>query len=123
MRDLTDGVGSIVAERAAVVAFAHLDDLRARGRAVLQRNLETFAAFLAATPALEWVPPDGGTVAFPRLRSRESADAIVDELVARHDTIVVPGRFFEAPAHVRVAVGIRPETLERGLAALAAVLR
>jgi aspartate/methionine/tyrosine aminotransferase len=73
-------------------------------------------------PALDWVKPDGGTVAFPRLRSGEPADALAERLLARHKTAIVPGRFFEAPAHFRVALGIRPEVLERGLAAIRAAL-
>jgi len=123
MRDLTDGLGAVIAERASAVAFAHLDELASRAHAVTSQNLETFDRFMGGTPALEWVKPHGGTVAFPRLRSRESADALVDELVARHDTIVVPGRFFESPEHFRVALGVRADVFGGGLAAIAAALR
>ncbi len=123
MRDLTDGVGSIVAERASVVAFAHLPELLDRSRAVLAGNTARFDQFMAATPVLEWVRPDGGTVAFPRLRSGESADALAEELLARYETAIVPGRFFEADAHFRVALGIDSAILSRGLAAIAAALR
>jgi aspartate/methionine/tyrosine aminotransferase len=123
MRDLTDGSGSIVAERASTVAFAHLPELLARGRAALDANTARFAQFMTTTPVLEWVPPDGGTVAFPRLRSGESADALAEELLARYETAIVPGRFFEADAHFRVALGIKPDVLARGLDAIAAALK
>jgi aspartate/methionine/tyrosine aminotransferase len=123
MRDLTDGTGSIVAERASAVAFAHLPALLERSRAVLADNTARFERFMAETPVLEWVKPDGGTVAFPRLRSGESADALAEDLIARHETAVVPGRFFAADAHFRVALGIRPEVLDRGLAAISTALR
>lgn len=123
MRDLTDGVGPIVAERASTVVFAQLGELAARSRMVLAKNLATFERFMGSTPELEWVTPDGGTVAFPRLRSGVSADDLADRLLARHETMVVPGRFFEAPAHVRVALGTSPEVLERGLAAIREALR
>ncbi len=122
VRDLTEGVGSVVAERASTVAFEHLARLRDHARAVLKRNHETFERFMAATPALEWVRPQGGTVAFPRLRSGEPADALAGRLLRKHDTAVVPGRFFECPSHVRIALGIAPDVLERGLAALSAAL-
>jgi aspartate/methionine/tyrosine aminotransferase len=123
MRDLTDGVGPVIAERASTVAFAHLPELLARGRAVLAENTARFERFMAEAPVLEWVKPDGGTVAFPKLRSGESADALAEDLIARHETAVVPGRFFEAASHFRVALGIRPGVLDRGLAAIAAALK
>ena len=91
-------------------------------RAILAPNFERFAAFMAGQPALEWVVPAGGTVAFPRLRATASADAFADRLLRDFETAVVPGRFFEAPAHFRVALGIPGEVLERGLQAIARAL-
>ena len=40
----------------------------------------------------------------------------------RHETTVVPGRFFGAPGHFRLALGCLPETLEGGLERLARAL-
>jgi hypothetical protein len=121
-RDLVDGTGSVLAERAAAIAFDVLPALAARARAILAPNLGRFEAFMAGQPALEWVAPPGGTVAFPRLRSTVSADAFADRLLRDFATAVVPGRFFEAPAHFRVALGIPGEILERGLQAVGRAL-
>ena len=121
-RDLVDGTGSVLAERAAAVAFDALPSLAARAKAVLAPNLERFETFMAGQPALEWVVPAGGTVAFPRLRATVSADALAERLLRDFDTAVVPGRFFEAPAHFRVALGIPAEALARGLDAIGRVL-
>jgi aspartate/methionine/tyrosine aminotransferase len=121
-RDLVDGTGSVLAERAAAIAFDGLPALAARARAILAPNFARFEAFMAGQPALEWVAPAGGTVAFPRLRATSSADAFADRLLRDFKTAVVPGRFFEAPAHFRVALGIPGEVLERGLQAIAQAL-
>jgi aspartate/methionine/tyrosine aminotransferase len=121
-RDLVDGIGSILAERASVVAFEHLDTLAARARAILEPNLSRLTSFMASRPALDWVRPGGGTVAFPRLRSGEDARAFADRLLAHHQTMVVPGAFFEAPSHFRIGFGIAAETLDRGLAAIGRAL-
>ncbi len=123
VRDLVDGSGSVLAERAASVAFDHLPGLAARARRILDPNVALFDRFLASHPALEWVPPHGGTVAFPRLRAAASADAFADRLLREFDTAVVPGRFFQAPSHFRVALGIPRDALERGLDALDGALR
>jgi aspartate/methionine/tyrosine aminotransferase len=121
-RDLVDGTGSVLAERTAAIAFDRLPELAARARAILAPNSERFGAFMASQPALEWAVPAGGTVAFPRLRAMVSADAFADVLLRDFDTAVVPGRFFEAPAHFRVALGIPGDVLDRGLGAIARAL-
>ena len=123
VRDLVDGTGSVLAERAAAVAFEHLARLAARARGILEPNLTVFDEFMTSQPALEWVRPRGGTVAFPRLRGAVSADAFADGLVREFQTAVVPGRFFEAPPHFRVALGIPRDILERGLDAIGRALR
>jgi hypothetical protein len=121
-RDLVDGSGSVLIERAAVVAFQHLPELAARSRAILAPHLALVESFMAEQPELEWVKPSGGTVAFPRLRSGESADRLAERLLQEFDTAVVPGRFFDVPAHFRMAFGIRREPLERGLEAISSAL-
>lgn len=121
-RDLVDGSGSVLAERAAAVAFDHLPALAARARRILEPNFALFGKFMATQPGLEWVAPHGGTVAFPRLRDGVSADGFADRLLREFDTAVVPGRFFEAPAHIRVALGIPRLVLERGLEAVGRAL-
>jgi aspartate/methionine/tyrosine aminotransferase len=123
VRDLVDGSGSILAERAAAAAFEHLPALAARADAILAPNVARFTRFMAGQPALEWVPPAGGTVAFPRLAGQASADALAERLLREFETAVVPGRFFEAPAHMRIAIGIDGAALERGLAAISSALR
>ena len=123
VRDLVDGSGSILTERAAAAAFDHLPALAARARAILDPNVAAFEQFMAGQPTLEWVKPAGGTVAFPRLTGVVSADAFAERLLKEFATAVVPGRFFEAPAHLRIALGIEAAALTRGLEALGRALR
>ena len=123
VRDLVDGSGSVLTERAAAVAFGHLQELAGRASRILDPNVARFRRFVADHAALEWVPPDGGTVAFPRLRAAASADAFADRLLRAFATAVVPGRFFQAPSHFRVALGIARDEFERGLDAVDAALR
>jgi len=122
VRDLVDGSGSILTERAAAAAFDHLPALAARARAILDPNVAAFEQVMARQPTLEWVKPAGGTVAFPRLTGVVSADAFAERLLKEFATAVVPGRFFEAPAHFRIALGIDGAVLARGLEALGRAL-
>ncbi len=121
-RDLVDGIGSVLAERASVVAFEHLPALAARARAILDPNLARLERFMAVEPRLAWVRPAGGPVAFPRLTSGEDARGFADRLLARHGAMVVPGHFFDAPPHFRIGFGIDASVLEQGLDAVSRAL-
>ena len=121
-RDVIDNVGAVPAEHLAVRAFRDLPRLHARARAILEPNRATLRAFVESRDDLAWMAPDGGTVAFPRLRSGADTSAFADRLLATRDTAVVPGRFFDAPAHLRLAFGGDPALLSAGLAAVGAAL-
>ncbi len=121
-RDVVDGTGSIVTERLSVLAFAHLEDLVARTRRLLDTNMALVRDFLHSRPELEFVYPAGGTVVFPRVRGLDNTDTLADRLLRERETAVVPGRFFDAPAHIRIGFGGATEPLRGGLAAIAAAL-
>ena len=121
-RDAVDAVGAYPTEVASSRAFAIIDRLEKRARAIIEPNLERLVRFMDSRSDVEWVRPDGGTVAFPRLVGESDTDAFAERLLRDHETAVVPGRFFGAPPHFRIAFGVAPETLERGLEAIERVL-
>jgi aspartate/methionine/tyrosine aminotransferase len=121
-RDVVDGTGSIVAERLSVLAFEQLDKLIARSRAILERNRAVVLPFLRSRSELEFVAPADGTVVFPRISGVENCDRFVERLLAERETAVVPGRFFEAPAHFRIGFSGSTDSLRGGLDAIAAAL-
>ncbi len=120
-RDVVDGTGSIVAERLAVLAFAHLDRLLKRSAEILETNGAIIGGFLRSRTELDWIAA-GGTIVFPRLRGVADASAFAEQLLFERDTAVVPGRFFQAPEHVRIGFGGPTDTLRAGLDAIAAAL-
>jgi aspartate/methionine/tyrosine aminotransferase len=74
-------------------------------------------------PELEWVTPTvGSCVAFPRLLGVDDTAPFVEMARVEHGVGLVPGRFFGAPAHFRIAMGGRRDVLEAGLEALGAAL-
>lgn len=102
------------AERLSVAALDHLDRLAARARALLDANRPLLHRFLDSRSDLECARPEFGTVLFPRL-----VGGRVEELCAllreRHETCVVPGRFFGRPEHFRVGISAPTPTLAEGL--------
>jgi aspartate/methionine/tyrosine aminotransferase len=115
-RDVVDGTGAFPAEKLSVLAFSQLDRLAARAMRLLESNGRAMRGFLQSHPELEHVWPGAGTVVFPRLSGTDDAGPFVERLAREFDTDVVPGRFFQAPAHFRVGFGGRPEVLAEGLA-------
>jgi aspartate/methionine/tyrosine aminotransferase len=121
-RDVVDGTGSIVAERLSVLAFAHLDALRARTRALLATNVPLALDFVRSRPELAFVEPQGGTVVFPRILGSDDVSAFAARLLQERDTAIVPGRFFQAPAHFRLGFSGPTEVLREGLERLGEAL-
>jgi aspartate/methionine/tyrosine aminotransferase len=121
-RDAVDAVGAYPTEVASTRAFAMIGRLEARARAIIEPNLPRLTKFIESRSDLQWLRPDGGTVAFPRLADGTDADLFAERLLDDHETAVVPGRFFGAPSHFRIAFGIKPETLGHGLKAIERVL-
>jgi aspartate/methionine/tyrosine aminotransferase len=122
-RDVVDGSGPFVTERLAVTAFQQIDRLRTRARAVLAENFAALEQMCSTHPRLEWLAPVAGTTAFPRVRGVEDTSAFVETLIRDYDTVVVPGHYFQAPAHIRISFGGRPERFRESLAQLGAALR
>lgn len=120
-RDILDGIGPVPMDRLAVVAFRHLDAIIERARRIVGTNRARLDAFLAARDDLEFVEPDG-TIVFPRILGLDDAGPFTRHAREAFDTQVVPGAFFEAPAHFRIAFGGAHDILEGGLARLAEAL-
>jgi aspartate/methionine/tyrosine aminotransferase len=121
LNDLFGVVAPHAAEQLTVLALDRLQRPAARARRILETNAEGANAFLAARPELECADVAGGLIAFPRLLGG-GVDAFCALLRERHETSVVPGRFFGAENHFRLGLGRAPEAFQRGLARLAAAL-
>ncbi len=122
VRDVVDVWAPIPADRLSVVAFGNLASLADRSRRIVTANRTRFETFLAQESALACVWP-GGPLAFPRFVDGRDAGPFARRLFEEHGVAVVPGSFFDAPAHFRVSLGGDPGAVDEGLAAIASVLR
>jgi aspartate/methionine/tyrosine aminotransferase len=112
---LIAGNGVAAGERLALRAFERLGPIGRRARRILSSNLRIVDEFLRREPRLSALLPPGGNVVFPRVAGGIDADALADHLRRRYSTLVVPGRFFEAPRHLRISFGCPPAVLRQGL--------
>ncbi|MBN1939482.1 MAG: pyridoxal phosphate-dependent aminotransferase [Candidatus Aminicenantes bacterium] len=114
------------AEQISARIFPLLDGLKDRSRAWIESNTAVVREFMARTPGLRWVEPDGGIVAFPRVVARggetEGGDRLARVLLETKDTAVVPGGFFEDFRHFRLGFGLPEDLLRLGLDNISASL-
>lgn len=121
VNDHLAGHASHVGEAAAAHAFERLDGLRSRAAARRAVNWPAVQEFALQSGA-ELFPAAGGFVAWMRLPDCRDADGFAADLLARHDTRVVPGTFFGVRDHVRLGYGGPPDRLREGLARIARAL-
>ena len=108
-------------ERLSVLAIQQLGEIGARAKELLDRNRKLLNEFLDTREDLEAIRPEFGTVMFPRVRSG-SSEELCQLLREKYETSVVPGRFFEMPAHFRVGIAGDTTVLEEGLQRLGRAL-
>lgn len=108
-------------ERLSVVAMQQLEGIGARAKQLLDRNRQILNEFLDTREDLEVVRPQFGTVMFPRVRQGTS-ERLCQLLREKYETTVVPGVFFEMPAHFRIGIAGNTDLLIRGLERLALAL-
>jgi aspartate/methionine/tyrosine aminotransferase len=122
INDYMTNNGVAPGEQMALAAFRRHRAIDRRAHAILDPNLERVRRFFDREERLRVHVPSGGNVAFPRLPSGIDSDRFVAHLRDRYATLAVPGRFFEAPPHIRISFGCAPRRLERGLANLSRAL-
>ncbi|HEX7330079.1 MAG TPA: aminotransferase class I/II-fold pyridoxal phosphate-dependent enzyme [Pyrinomonadaceae bacterium] len=121
LNDLYAATSVHAGERLSVVAMQQLAEIGARAQQLLDRNRKLLNEFLDTREDLEVVRPEFGTVMFPRVRHGTS-EQLCRLLREKYETSVVPGSFFEMPAHFRVGITGDSEMLEEGLRRLARAL-
>ena len=121
LNDLFGAMAAHPAERLSVIALQQLDKFIVRAQSLLERNRRLVSEFLDSRSDLETVRPQFGTILFPRLKEG-TADKLCDLLREKYETSVVPGRFFEMPAHFRLGLGGDSLILSEGLQRLGSAL-
>jgi aspartate/methionine/tyrosine aminotransferase len=119
--------GSVLDEWVAEKILAERTRILEPIRAEMRRRLEVVSEWIAGEELLEWVPPQGGVVCFPRMRAHcaQRVAAFYRQLMETHGAHVGPGHWFEMPdTYFRLGYGWpASRDLDSGLAAISAALR
>ena len=114
--------GSPITEAIAAHALRYRSQILARLQQVARRNRTDLDEFMRAqAKVFGWIPPAGGTVAFPwRLDNRDARP--ICEALARAGVLLVPGDCFGTPANLRIGFGTQAAGFHEALAVAAGVL-
>jgi aspartate/methionine/tyrosine aminotransferase len=118
VKDYNSICSSGPSEVLAEVAARHFEELAERNSAICAANLSLLEDFFARRPGfVRWTPPEGGSIAFPRLAGEEAArwtggkgsgDAELFALRLLEETgvLLLPGAYYGCdPAHFRLGFG------------------
>lgn len=108
-------------ERLSVMALKQLRQIATRAQNRLNKHRSLLNQFLDTRDDLEVVRPPAGSIMFPRVK-QSSSQPLSDLLREKYETTVVPGSFFEMPAHFRLGMGGDSDTFVEGLERLGKAL-
>jgi aspartate/methionine/tyrosine aminotransferase len=116
-KDYTSLCNSAPSEVLALIALRAKDAVIERSLNLIQGNLTRVEHFMAAhADRFDWLPPNAGSIAFPRLLGDASIEQFADELVRSEGVLLLPGSVYDYPGnHFRLGLGRAnlPEALER----------
>jgi len=110
-----------VMEQLSVLAITQLHKIAARAKLILETNRTTLNRFFASRSGLDAAPTKFGTTSFPRLLNVD-IEKFCKQLTEKYETAVVPGRFFEAPDHIRIGMCCEPTLFTAGVERLGQAL-
>jgi aspartate/methionine/tyrosine aminotransferase len=91
--------GSVIDEWIAEQVLTRRQSLLQPTLTEMRERRRLVAEWIARETLLEWVPPQGGVVCFPRMRAEPpgGTDAFYRRLLEQYGTYVGPGHWFEMP--------------------------
>lgn len=114
-KDYTTICNSAPSEILGVAALRVRDVIIARNLDIIQDNLELARHFFEKYPdKFTWIPPQAGSVAFPRWNGSIPIDQLARDLVISQEVMVVPGNIFDCPGNY-FRVGLGRKTFADGL--------
>jgi aspartate/methionine/tyrosine aminotransferase len=116
-KDYTTICNSAPAEILAIIALRAKEVLLRRSLALIQANRKLVEkTFNELEDYFEWIPPQAGSIAFPRWLGNEPVEEFTNALVAAEGVLLLPGTVYDYPGnHFRLGLGREniPEALDR----------
>jgi aspartate/methionine/tyrosine aminotransferase len=113
---------SAISEEIALAVLRRKQEFLGNAKKRIHSNFRIVHEWMKRQECLEWIPPEGGVVGFPRFKMNISANDFCRLLVEKYKTFVVPGKCFEMSRHFRLGFGGEAKELRSGLICAAKTL-
>jgi aspartate/methionine/tyrosine aminotransferase len=112
-KDYTTICNSAPSEILAIIGLRAKEALLARSLGLIQRNLALAEATMHELDAyFVWIPPQAGSICFPRWRGKLPVEQFTDRLVEEQGVLLLPGSVYDFPGgYFRLGLG-RENTVE-----------
>ena len=106
-KDYTTICSSAPSEILAIMALQNSGPILSRNRGIVLHNTALAEDFCRAYPQFfEWIPPQAGSIAFPRWCGAEAVEDFCRNVLEEQGVMIVPGSLFDYPGnHFRVGLG------------------
>ena len=122
LNDLFASIPAHPAELLSVAALENLDQIRERGRKIVETDRAVLQQFLTSQDAVSTPPTNFGTTAILRLNDGDVQEFLT-RLRAKYETSAVPGSFFGLPNHFRIGMGVDSAMFREGLQRISQALK
>lgn len=116
-KDYTTICNNAPGEILGIIALRAKRNIIARNLQIIRHNLKSAELFFGEyADWFHWLPPRGGSTAFPRLLLKKPVADFCAAVIDRQNLMILPGNVFEFPGnHFRVGLGRRnfPQALKR----------
>ena len=126
IREQVSIANGAINEEIASKVLERQDEFVQRARQHVAANFDVVRAWMNTQETLQWIPPEAGVVALPKIKSTTpmEPDSFYQRLVDEYKTFVIPGRCFEMDNHYfRLGYGGTMGELKRGLENIGNALR
>jgi len=115
IRSYTTICDSTLSEHLSKLALKRKDELVTRAEKIAKTNLEVMREWVENRDDVDWVPPEGGLVTFPRFYRNTTSTELCKLLAEKYKVFVAPGKCFDIESHFRVGFGWSTDELDEGL--------
>ena len=106
-KDYTTICSSAPSEILSIITLRNYVNVAERSRNIVNNNLGIAKKFFDQYPEIfQWIPPNAGSIAFPRLVLDTPADEFCLDLVQKKNVMITPASLFDFPGnHIRIGLG------------------
>ena len=115
IRSYTTICNSTLSEYLSKLAFERKKELVARAEKIATTNLGVMEGWIESREDVDWIPPEGGLVTFPRFYRDVASTELCTLLAEKYKVFVVPSKCFDVEDHFRIGFGWSADELRRGL--------